>query len=233
MTAKLVLFDIDGTLILSGKGARKALLLAIEKNFHVKPSITADNTRGKTDKLIILETLKKFDISSKTIHSRMDRTLNDYIGFLQNEYNKDDDAIIFPYVHELLSLLHARSETFLGLLTGNIEQGARIKLSPFNLNKYFPVGAFGSDAFYREELPEIAVKKAEINYNHVFKGENIIIIGDTEYDVLCGKNMNATSIAICRHPSKRKTIEDAQPDYLFEGFEQTKKIVDTIISTEL
>ena len=228
MQKKLILFDIDGTLLYSGKGARKSLCMAIENIFKVKPGITTNNTRGRTDKLIIREILTSLNISSEFILSKTDAILNNYLKILKTEYNKNNDAVLFPGVYELLDRLKNNSDACLGLLTGNIEKGAQIKLSPFQLNEYFPIGAFGSDAFYRDELPAIAVRKAEIYYNMVFKGKNIVIIGDTEFDVSCGKNLNVKAIAICRNPKMRDIIMEEKPDNIFEGFEQTEEIVDAI-----
>ena len=129
-----------------------------------------------------------------------------------------------------LSALDDMNNTvYLGLLTGNIEQGARIKLSPFDINKYFPFGSFGSDAFYRNELPAIAVKRAKELYGIDFKGKNIVIIGDTVFDVECGRQYNAKTIAVVRRPEKLQEVKKSNPDYFCTGFQDTETMIKAIV----
>ncbi len=226
---KLILFDIDGTLIYPGNGAKNALKKTIYKNFGINPKVTYNNTAGKTDRWIMRDILKEAGIDQKIIKDKMEDITADYLIFIKEEYNKDNDAKVYPGVHELLEKLNEMENIYLGLLTGNIEQGARVKLAPFDLNKYFMFGAFGSDGIYREELVDIALKKAEKLYGISFFGKNIIIIGDTVNDVTCGRKVGAKSIAIARHPEFIEKIKEAEPDFLFNGFEDTSKLIEAIL----
>jgi len=226
---KLVLFDIDGTLINPGDGAKVSLSKTIFNNFGVEVKVTYENTAGKTDRWIMKDILISAGIDEKYINGKMDKVINDYISFMKVEYNKNNDARIFDGVEVLLEKLIGFDNVILGLLTGNIEPGARIKLSPFNLNKYFPFGAFGNEGFYREELVETALKKAKNLYGITFYGKNIVIIGDTVNDVICGKKYDAKSIAVVMRPEYLERVKDAKPDFLFTGFQNTDIILDAIL----
>ncbi len=226
---KLVLFDIDGTLIYPGKGARIALKKSIYKNFGINVKVTYNNTAGKTDRWIVQDVLKEAGIEQNLIKNKMSDISADYLIFIKEEYNKNNDAKVFPGVKEILEELNRMENIYLGLITGNIEQGARIKLSPFDINKYFPFGAFGSDAIYREELVDIAVERAEQLYNNSFFGKNIVIIGDTVNDVLCGRKVGAKSIAIVNHSEFIEDIKKANPDFLFTGFKNVNKVIEAIL----
>jgi len=226
---KLVLFDIDGTLIHPGNGAKRALTKAIFKNFGIKIKVTYENTAGKTDRWIIKDILLESGIEQNLIDEKMGKIIDDYLTFIKEEYNKDNDAKVFESVFELLEKLSKIENVYLGLLTGNIEHGARIKLSPFNLNRFFPFGAFGSDGMYRDDLPGIALKRAKHLYGVSFYGKNLVIIGDTVNDVTCGKKFNAKSIAVVRRPEYLEKVKKAKPDFLFTGFEEIDKVIGAIL----
>ena len=226
---KLVLFDIDGTLIYPGNGAKRALSKTIFNNFKVKVKVTYENTAGKTDRWIIKDILIGAGIEQNLVDEKIDKILDDYLVFVREEYNKDNDAKVFEGVFKLLEKLSKMENVYLGLLTGNIEKGARIKLSPFNLNRYFPFGAFGSDGMYRDALLEIALRRAKQLYGISFYGKNLVIVGDTVNDVTCGKKFNAKSIAVVRRIEYLEKIKRAEPDFLFTGFEETNKVIEAIL----
>jgi phosphoglycolate phosphatase-like HAD superfamily hydrolase len=153
-----------------------------------------------------------------------------YIELLKVNYNKTNDATLYPGIPEILERLAAEESIHLALLTGNIEEGARIKLSPFDLNKIFPVGAFGNDGFARTDLSHIAVNRAEDYYGISFDSKNIVVIGDTADDVECGKVINARSIAISRRPSTLDTLKASNPDHLFFGTEKVDQFIKAVFN---
>ncbi len=226
---KLVLFDIDGTLIHPGNGAKRALSKTILKNFGIKIKVTYENTAGKTDRWIIKDILLESGVEQNIIDEKMGKIIDDYLTFIKEEYNKDNDAKVFEGIFELLEKLNKIENVYLGLLTGNVEHGARIKLSPFNLNRFFPFGAFGSDGMYRDGLVEVALKRAKHLYGISFYGKNLVIIGDTVNDVTCGKKFNAKSIAVVRRPEYLEKVKKAKPDFLFTEFEEIDKVVGAIL----
>ena len=185
------MFDIDGTLLHPGAGARRSLAHSIQdtikKNISFEPGFFA----GKTDILIVTDMLKNEGFPEADISSVRDDILDRYITYMNRYYNSEKDARLYPGVAELIKRLQETPYCHLGLLTGNIETGARIKLSPFELNDAFPVGAYGNDGYLRTELPEIAVKRAEEYYDVEYLPHNVVVIGDTIEDIKCGKIVGA------------------------------------------
>lgn len=135
---------------------------------------------------------------------------------------------VLPGIHELLDRLAATDHVVLGLLTGNIERGARLKLSPAGLNDYFPFGAFGSDSAKREELPPIAVERASTIDGHRFRGREVVIIGDSIYDVRCGAPHDATTIAIASGKTPAEKLRAENPHHFFHSAEELAGILDAI-----
>ncbi|MBX9721447.1 MAG: HAD hydrolase-like protein, partial [Candidatus Obscuribacterales bacterium] len=133
-------------------------------------------------------------------------------------------------VLELIQVLETHPECHLGLLTGNIEQGARIKLQPFNLNQYFVFGAFGSDSADRMDLPMFAHKRAEEVFGKEFAIDEIVIIGDAVNDVLCAKGYGVKSIITATGKTKKETLAELKPDYLFDSLSDTGKVMEAILS---
>jgi phosphoglycolate phosphatase len=116
----------------------------------------------------------------------------------------------------------------IALLTGNIEPGARLKLGAIGLNEAFPFGAFGSDSPRREELPPIAVERAARHSGHTFRGAEVVIIGDSIYDVRCGVPHGATTIAIASGKTPAQTLKAENPSYFFDSAEDVDGIVAAI-----
>lgn len=225
---KLILFDIDGTLLASGRGAIASLKQAINQHVGKIPEIGYSDTAGKTDRLIMRDLLRQLSIPEEQIPEKVDAILSTYLEILPALYNADHDARLFPNALDFVTNLSQRKDCVLGLITGNVEKGARIKLQPFDLNKYFSFGAFGSDAMFRSYLPSIAVYRASKLYNKEFVGEDIIIIGDTADDVTCGKSLGVRAIAVVRREENRQSIEAQNPYYVCTGFEEYEKIIEKI-----
>ena len=228
-TRKLVLFDIDGTLISSGKGALASLRRAIQKHAGQEPEISYLDTAGKTDRLIIGNLLRKLSLGEDRIPALTREIVRSYLEILPDLYNKENDARMYPRAADIVRSLYQRKDAVLGLITGNIEEGARIKLNPFGLNKYFAFGAFGSDAVERAELPSIAILRAEKFCREKFHGEKVVIIGDTVHDVTCGKGIGARAIAVVRREEYRKEIMDAAPYFICSGFEDYVTVIERIM----
>ena len=135
-----------------------------------------------------------------------------------------------PGIRALLDVLLAREDILLGLLTGNIERGARIKLEPPSLNRYFAIGAFGSDSADRAALPPIAVERASRIERHPFRGRDVVIIGDSIYDIRCGIPHDATSIAIASGKTPAEKLRAENPHHFFESAEETSAILNSILA---
>lgn len=197
MKRKLILFDIDGTLLLSLGAGRRALVAAMSDDF---PGIGAAAERirfdGKTDPQIVREMLHASGEAAE--EARIDAILERYVDFLRRELGKPGHRTdIMPGVMELLDRLEGESTALLGLLTGNVVAGAGLKLESGNIRpERFLLGAYGSDHATRAELPAIAASRAVRHFGRRPTGAEIVIIGDTPADVTCGNGVGARAIGV-------------------------------------
>jgi phosphoglycolate phosphatase-like HAD superfamily hydrolase len=134
-----------------------------------------------------------------------------------------------PGIRELVAALHEHEGVVLALLTGNIEPGARLKLGGASLNEYFPFGAFGSDSADRNELPPVAVRRASEICGHRFEGKDVVIIGDSIYDVRCGVPYGATTIAVASGKTPAETLRAENPRHFFESAADLGAMLDAIL----
>src|SRR4051812_29009144 len=154
MVKTLVLFDIDGTILWTAGAARRAVHRAVEEVFGARPPAEHEFD-GKTDPQIVRELMLRVGITAQAIQQRLPRALDRYVGLLSAELAESDLAgQVFPGVAALLDTLEQRDDVMLGLLTGNVRDGARAKLTAVGIEPdRFQVGAFGSDHADRPELP--------------------------------------------------------------------------------
>ena len=224
MNDKLLLFDIDGTLISTHGIPRKAMgkvLMERYENFNYDDSF---NFSGRTDWEIV-EHLLKFDnrdVDYETVHSIMESFAGELIVYLKN----GKKPLIYPGVTELLDRLNQKERIHLGLVTGNILQGAKIKLSSAGLWDYFPVGGYGDDARHRSDLPPIAIKRAQEHYNISFDESDIWIIGDSPRDVACAKDNRLRSLAVSTGWTEYAVLEQCQPDYLLTDLSDLNRLIE-------
>ena len=227
----LVLFDIDGTMLQPGSGARKSMAQAIKQEIQDDVKIEPGFFAGKTDILILSELLRRAGYSENDIPPVRKSILKNYIHNMKQFYNAKSDARLYPGVIELIDSLRTEPNIHMGLLTGNIEEGARIKLGPFGLNEAFPVGAYGEDGYLRTELTAVAVKRSEEYYGVKFLPHNIIVIGDTVEDIKCSKVVGARTIAVSQHLNNENELYEMDPDHVFFGFENYDEIREAILNT--
>ena len=197
MKRKLILFDIDGTLLLSLGAGRRALVAAMSEDI---PGIAAaaETIRfdGKTDPQIVQEML--LASGQPVDEARIEDILHRYVDYLRRELSKPGHRTdIMPGVMELLDRLEGEEAALLGLLTGNVVAGAGLKLESGNIRPArFQLGAYGSDHATRAELPAIAAARAEPHFGRRPSGAEIVIIGDTPADVTCGNGVGARAIGV-------------------------------------
>jgi len=206
----LILFDIDGTLIDSGEAGSRSLNLSFKELFSILNAFQGISMAGKTDTQIMKEGLLKHGLS---VDGNFDLIINTYLRYLLQEIH-NDRRHIKPGVYELLEGLSLTRDIQIGLLTGNIESGARIKLEPFELNKYFPTGAFGSDDEDRNKLLPIAINRFEEICRRKISTDECIVIGDTPRDVYCAKTCGAACIGVATGPYSIDELIEAGADYV-------------------
>jgi phosphoglycolate phosphatase len=217
----LLLFDIDGTLIDSGGAGTRSLNLAFEKVFSIEDAFRGISMAGKTDTQIIKEGLLKYNIST---NGNLDVVIQAYLIKLEEEINNDRKQIK-PGIHKTLEKLRIIKDVELGLLTGNLEPGARIKLDPFNLNRYFPAGAFGSDDEDRNNLLPIAIKRFEELCQKKIKVDECIVIGDTPLDVECAHIYGALCLGVATGPYSINELIEAGADYVVKDLSDHQNLL--------
>lgn len=228
--SKLVLFDVDGTLIGSGGAGVRSVNRAFRDLYGIENAMTGVDPNGNTDPLIFREALKKNSPIPFNFLQEYPRILEKYLEYLEQEVMNSQNSHVKPGILELLEALSSTSEVFLGLATGNVERGARIKLRVHDLNRFFLVGGFGDDSEIRKNLTRIAVEKAEKLYGRIFKSQDIIVIGDTPRDIECGKTLNAVCIAVATGSISQNELLVYKPDHCFEDLKNYKILLDLILS---
>jgi phosphoglycolate phosphatase len=227
---RLVLFDIDGTLLTAGGAAARAFHRALLEVFGTAGRIEAHSFAGKTDPQIALELLTAAGLPREEVADGLPALWAAYLRELPGEL-EISRIRVFPGVRTLLeSLEGAGNGTALGLLTGNIRPGARLKLEAAGIAfERFTVGAFGSDHAERPELPAIAVRRAEQRFGHRFTGKDIVIIGDTPHDISCGESLGVRTIAVATGSYSEEQLAACAPDYLFPTLEEFARVRDAIL----
>jgi phosphoglycolate phosphatase len=228
MARRLVLFDIDGTLVTDGGASRAAFGDALTAVYGYDGDLQRYDFSGRTDPQITYMVLRDAGFTDEAIAARLEELWKTYIaGLARNTTNGNVRAL--GGVHRVVEALHQRDDVVLALLTGNIEPGARLKLAGPKLNDYFPFGAFGSDSAVREELPPFAVQRAESHMGTRFAGRDIVIIGDSIYDVRCGVPHDATTIAVASGKTSADTLRAENPTHLFDTLDDFDAVVSAIL----
>jgi phosphoglycolate phosphatase-like HAD superfamily hydrolase len=189
----LLLWDIDGTLTLSGGAGMRALRRALQRAFGVDRSLEDIDYAGRTDSHIIRQIFGKIALPDD--HGNLARLLDAYLAELPGEL-KNPGTRILPGIQAALSAIAARPDFSQALLTGNVERGARIKLGHHGLSEFFKFGAFADDSEHRNELGPVALRRAREQLGVEFPPDRIFVIGDTPHDIACGKVIGANTIAV-------------------------------------
>ena len=193
---KLILFDIDGTLVLTGGAGIRAMNRAGEEVLGTSNLLDGIPVAGRTDWIILHDALK--NAGHDLDQDLFGRMRDAHIRYLREEIVAPGEGIkdVMPGIRELLERLQTRDDAFLGLLTGNFEEAARIKLGHFDLWDYFRCGAFGDDAADRNALVPFAVDRARQCGFGTFDYADVVVIGDTPHDVACADAVGALPVAV-------------------------------------
>ncbi len=229
---KLVLFDIDGTLLSMNEVNRTILGDALRAVYGTEGSTGTHNFAGKLDCTIIHEVMQSAGLSESDIAEKFDLAKETYIEMFRTQA-KASDVVLMQGIRELLDELSGHSELLLGLLTGNFEESGRHKLLLPQINHYFPFGAFADDGFSRNELPPVAVKKAYQLTGITFSEHNIIIIGDTEHDITCARVLNAKSIAVATGAYSMEELKKHNPHVLYDNLGRTDVVLSEILQSSI
>lgn len=226
--ARLVLFDVDGTLLSAGRAARESILAALAHVLGWEGSSDGVDFSGKTDPQILSELVRE-SVGRDRFEAAVEAVLDRYVEELSRRL-RPEAVVVKPGVRDLLDSLAADPRVTLGLLTGNIERGARLKLEPPGLNRFFPFGAFGDDSPDRYCLPAVAVARARERTGHEFDGRSVVIIGDSVHDVLCGRSLGVRAVAVATGPTPAEKLRAERPDALFADFTDVEAAREAILS---
>jgi phosphoglycolate phosphatase len=212
---RLFLFDIDGTLVTARGAGRLAIGAALRATYGTAGDIDGYDFRGKTDPRIVVDLMRGAGIADDVIEARMAACFDAYTVELERQIGDGSRVIVLPGVAEVVRALSTRDDALVGLLTGNIEAGARVKLRSTGLFPLFRVGAYGSDSMDRRRLPAIACERARALADREFSFDRVTIIGDTPLDVDCARACGAVAVAVATGFHPHTELAACAPDLLF------------------
>jgi phosphoglycolate phosphatase len=223
MTKKrLLLFDIDGTLVHTAGAGIHGLKLTLAERFGIKDELEGIEIAGMTDSGIVMSILKKHKVPAT--NENIAAFLDSYVHFLSLELPRRAGNLL-PGVLELLQKLKARPHVVLALLTGNVSRGAQLKLEHYGVWHFFEFGAFADDHHDRNELGLFARARAREKHGEEFDVAQIDVIGDTPRDIACGKTIGARTIAIATGTWPREQLSAHQPDFLFDDLSNVDEVI--------
>jgi phosphoglycolate phosphatase len=225
---RLVLFDIDGTLVLTGGAGLRAMNRACEEIAGHSDALAGIPVAGRTDRIILA------DVVARLGHALDEALLAElrgrYLERLREEIERPGRGIkaVMPGVRELLDALDARGDVFVGLLTGNFEEGARIKLEHFDMWRYFRCGAYGDDAADRNALVPFAVERARRHGLPDLASRHIFVVGDTPHDIACARAVGALPVGVATGGFTVDQLRASGADIVFGDLSDTGAFLDLL-----
>jgi phosphoglycolate phosphatase len=225
----LILFDIDGTLVLTGRAGMRAMNRACEDIVGHTDALNGVTVAGRTDWIILHDVMEKH---GRTLDAALlDEVRRRYVRHLVEEIQLPGDGVkdVMPGIRDLLDRLQRRDDVALGLLTGNFEEGARIKLEYFDLWTYFPCGAFGDDSADRNALVPIAMRRArECGIAQDIPASRVLVVGDTPHDIACARAVGAVPVAVATGGYSVETLRQSGADHVFMDLGDSRAFLDLL-----
>jgi len=225
---RIILFDIDGTLIRGGP-AKDSFVDAMIDTYGTPGDHEKVSFAGKTDPQIARELLFSVGTHPEVIEAGLPKLFERYLGNLEARI-PEDPVEVLPGVVDLLDALAHHDDVGIGLLTGNIVGGARLKLGSGGLWDRFAFGSYGSDHAERDALPAIAVDRAQSLWGSVVTADKAVVVGDTPRDVACGKAGGTRTLAVATGHFSLSELGATKPDHLVADFSSTTEVVDLLIA---
>lgn len=218
-SSKLVLFDIDGTLVVTAHAGVRGMNAAFARLYGRAGALDTVSIAGRTDRAIVTDAFRTLGI--EPTDEDVMRLRDGYLSDLRSELDTPapGEKRILPGVEALITALDARDDVTVGLLTGNFAGGAEIKLSHFDLWRRFAFGAFGDDHLERRALVPVAVRACEAHGVSVAPAD-VVIIGDTPLDVDCARAHGARAVAVATGPYRRDALQDAGAHLVVETLDE-------------
>lgn len=232
---KLVLFDIDGTLLWTDGAGRRAIHQALLEEAGTAGPIATYRFDGKTDPQIVIELLALASHPDAADDARVQAVCRRYVRLLEAELAKPTQSTrLMAGIAQLLAALEpleSQGHALVGLLTGNLEQGAALKLRSAGIDPArFRVGAYGSDSAKRSDLPAVAARRAAAVSGRHFTGSDIVIVGDTPDDVACGRPIGARAVAVATGFYDVAALRAAGAAYVFPDVTDTQAVLAALLA---
>lgn len=226
----IVLFDIDGTLLTTAGAARAAFARGLTEAAGRPINPDGYSFSGRTDPQIARDILSSHGLSEEEMETAIPESIRLYLEYFALT-PIIDKARLLPGVRDLLETLAGRAEARTALLTGNVEPGARLKLGHFGIAGYFDfsLSCFGSDDADRYRLPALALERARRNVGPEVAGSQLVVVGDSEHDVLCGRSVGARSVAVCTGWTPASVLASLRPDALLDDLSDTSRALEAIL----
>ncbi|MDA1094286.1 MAG: HAD family hydrolase [Acidobacteria bacterium] len=229
MFSKILLFDIDGTLLLSGRAGYRALTAAFQELFGVERGFDQVPVAGMTDELILTDALARAGVTADaTAREQFHRRYCEL--FVDEIHLPGPRKGLMPGVFPLLERLSQLAQVRCGLVTGNFARPARIKLEHFDLCRFFHFGAYGDDAPVRDDLVPIAIERAGRAGVSVEAARDVLVIGDTPLDVQCAMAAGARSIAVATGSYDLASLRQTQADAVLADLSDTDAVVELLLT---
>ena len=216
---KLLLFDVDATLISTGGAGLRALNRAFKKLLDLESAMLDIAPHGKTDPAIVREVFQKRIKEKSATDDVIAEVIEMYVEYLRDEVERSETYHVLPGIRDILAQMRARADVLMGLATGNVESGARIKLHRGGLNGYFSFGGYGSDAEDRADLVRRAAERAERHHGSRIAGADTFVIGDTPRDIEAGRRAGFRTVGVATGQYPVDQLRDAGADLAISNFQ--------------
>jgi len=226
----IVLFDIDGTLLTTAGAARAAFTRGLTEAAGRPINPDGYSFSGRTDPQIARDILSSHGLGEAEMEKAIPESIRLYLKYFAGTPSLDK-ARLLPGVPDLLGALATRAGARTALLTGNVEPGARLKLGHFGIVGFFDfsLSCFGSDDADRYRLPALALERARLHLGAQVAGGQLVVVGDSEHDVLCGKSVGARSVAVCTGWTPAPVLRSLRPDALLDDLSDTARALEAIL----
>lgn len=227
--SKLVLFDVDGTLLSSGRRGLTAFGEALRRTFGTEGALASYRFEGKLDPVIVAELMSDAGVPEDVVAARSLAALELYLDLLEEALAAEPPALK-PGAAEVVARVAATASVVPALLTGNMPRGARIKLSAAGLWAHFRFGVFGDEARRRVDLGPIALARALETTGRTFSPAETVIVGDARADVECGRALGARVVAVATGRTSAEELREAGADVVFETFADVTSACEAILA---
>lgn len=224
----LLLFDIDGTLLLSGGAGIRAMTRAFADVFEVSDAFAGSDVAGRTDRFIVSGALTRAGLPDTAQQHHLFREA--YVPLLREEILKPATGRygLMPGIQALLDRLRDRGSVHFALLTGNYEPAAYVKLGHFGIETFFEWGAFGEESTERDELARIALRRAETRGLPATAREQSVVIGDTPHDVACARAIGARVLAVATGNFSEEDLRASGADVTLPDLSDTERAISAL-----